>query len=215
MRKLVLISLMVALLIVSMGCGKPEVEEDSYEDFVAEYYQTKMALHMLKNKHETLKADCDRLKGREAEYLNAVNTLTNENDALRIQVSLIEALGESQKGELESALNELASLKKEKRDWRNLAEKEYTRILAKYNAVLAVYPPSHFANKDVLVKWRANSGNITGSGACRELQHQALAEGHIVSLHPSFEYCTAVAGDYLYKITPEDKELVDKIRKVE
>lgn len=202
----------VLLLTLLLGCGKPEVEEDSYEEFVAEYYQTKLALHLLQNKYDELEASYEREEGRDKEYINAVNTLSGENEALRIQVSLIEALGESQKTSLESALNELITLRAEKKKWHIFATKEYDTILAKYNAILAVYPPAHFADKDELVKWRASSGNITG---CLGLQRRAINEGYIVSLHPSFEYCTAVAGDTLYKITPGDKDLVEKIRKEE
>ena len=215
MKALILISLVVVLLIVPMGCGKPEVEEDSYEVFVAEYYQTKLALHLLQNKYDELEASYEREEGREAEYINAINTLTSENEALRIEVGLVKALGESQKTEIESALNELITLRAEKQKWHIFATKEYDAILAQYNEILAIYPPSHFVNKDELVKWRANSGNITGSRACLGLQARAFTEGYIVSLHPSFDYCTAVAGDSLYKITPGDKELVEKIGKVE
>lgn len=212
MKKLILVGLIVALLIVPMGCGKPEAEEDSYEEFVAEYYQTKLALHLLQNKYDELEASHVREEGREQEYINAVNTLQGENQALRIEVALIKGLGESQQKELEAALNTLISLQAEKQDWARLYKTDYDRLQEKYNELNALYPPAHFPNKDALVKWRANSGNMTES---LELQRRALAEGYIVSLHPSFDYCVVVAGDYLYKITPGDKELVEKIGKVE
>lgn len=214
MKRVILASVVAVLFISLVGCGKPEVKEDSYEEFVAEYYQTKLALHMLQNRYDELEASYTREEGRDAEFLYTINTLIGENDALRIELGLIKALGESQAISLESALNELVSLQKEKRDWRNLAGKEYAGILAKYNAIEALYPPAHFADKDELVKWRASSGNMTEEG-CLGLQSQAIKEGYIVSLHQSFDYCVAVAGDYLYKITPGDKELVEKLGKVE
>ena len=212
MKKLVLASLMVALLIVPMGCGEEEVQEDSYEDFVAEYYQTKLALHLLQNKYDALEAEYDRMKGRDQVYIDAVNTLTNENQALRIEIGLVKGLGESRQKELESALNELIALRAEKHDWHIFATKEYDTILAKYNALEVLYPPTHFANKDELVKWRAGLGERDGS---LELQNLAFGDGYIVSVSPGLNYCVAIAGDYLYKITPEDKELVEKIGKVE
>ena len=212
MKKLILASLIVALLIVPMGCGKPEVEEVSYEDFVAEYYQTKLALHLLQNKYDELEASHVREEGRELEYIVAVKTLSSENEALRIELGLIKALGESRQKEIESALNELIRLRAEKQDWARLYKTDYDRLQEKYNRLNALFPPSHFASEGALVKWRASSGNMTES---LELQRLALAEGYIVSIHQSFDYCVAVAGDYLYKITPEDKELVEKIGKVE
>lgn len=212
MKKIVII--MVVLLISLAGCGKPELEEVSYEDFVAEYYQTKLANTILQNKYDELEAEYDRMKGRDQVYIDAVNTLTNENQALRVEIGLVKGLGGSRQKEYESALNELITLRDEKHDWHIFATKEYDAILAKYNAIDALYPPAHFANEDELVKWRANSGNMTGGG-CLGLQRRALDEGYIVSIHQSFDYCVAVAGDILYKITPGDKELVEKIGKIE
>lgn len=214
MKKLILAGLIVALLIVPMGCGKPEVEEGSYEAFVAEYYQTKFAIAVLQNKYDELEASYERDRGRDVEYANAIYALSSENGALQLELALVKALGESQRTSLEAALNELASLKKEKLDWRNLAMKEAEAILAKYNTIADLFPPSHFADKAELVEWRASSGNMTEDG-CLGLQRVAFAEGYIVSLHPSFDYCTAAAGDTLYKITPGDEGLVEKIGKVE
>lgn len=209
MRWVFAVVLMVVLLV---GCGKPEVEEDSYEDYLADYYQTKLALHILQNRYGELEVDYERVKVREAEYAGAVKILQNENQALRVEVALVKSLGGSQQGELESVLNELNALKFGRLTFIRETEQKYEAILAKYNAIEALYPPVHFTDKAELVKWRASSGNVTG---CLELQRGALAGGYIVSLHPSFDYCTAVVGDYLYKITPGDKELVEKIGKVE
>lgn len=214
MKKIIIAGIMVALLISLAGCGKPEAEEGSYEEFVAEYYQTKLALHLLQNKYDELEASHAREEGREQEYINAINTLNSENQALRIEVALIKALGESQKTELESALNAVIFLQNEKQSWARLYKTDYDSLTEKYNRLNALYPPAHFASKDELVKWRASSGNMTEDG-CLGLQRRALAEGYIVSLHQRFDYCVAVAGDYLYKITPEDKEMVEKIGKVE
>lgn len=213
MKKLILAGLIAVLLILPMGCGeKPETEEDSYEDFVAEYYQTKLANLVLKNKCGELEGEVARLKGREAKYVNDVNTLSSENEALRIEVALVKALGESRWGELESALNELITLRDEKHDWHIFATQESEAIRAKYNAIAALYPPSHFANKGELVKWRADLGERV---ECLELQDLAFGDGYIVSVSPDLKYCVVVAGDYLYKITPGDNELVEKLGKVE
>ena len=205
----------VLLLALLLGCGESESEEDSYEDFVAEYYQTKLALHMLRNKCEALEAEHDRLKGRDAEYINVVNTITSENEALRIEVALLKALGESRQKEIEVVANALITLQAEKQDWARLYKTDYTRLQEKYDELAALYPPVHFDNKAELVKWRASAGDITASRSCLELQELALGDGYIVSIHPSLEYCVVVAGDSLYKIIPEDEELVKKIGKVE
>lgn len=205
----VLAVLVIAVLLV--GCGKPEAKEDSYEDFVAEYYQTKLALHLLQNKYDALEADYGRLKGREAEYINAINTLTGENEALRIEVALVKGLGESQQKAMEIALNELI----EKQDWARLQKLDYEELQGRYNKLDALFPPVHFDDKGVLIEWRASIGNITASRSCLELQKLALSDGHIVSIHPGLTYCVAVAGDYVYKITPGDYKLVERIRKVE
>jgi len=214
MRKIILVGIIVVLLISVVGCGKPEVEETTYEDFVAEYYQTKLANTLLKKKKAELEGEVARLKGRETEYIATINALNNENEALRIEVAFVKALSEPRQEELESALNTLAELQAEKHQWHILAKKEYEAILAKYNAIEALYPPAHFTDKDELVKWRASSGNMSDSG-CLGLQRRAIEEGYIVSLHQSFDYCVVVAGDYLYKIVPEDNKLVEKIGKVE
>jgi len=214
MSKLILAILIAGLLIMPVGCSEVEVLEDSYEDFVAEYYQTKLANTLLEKNKGELEGEIARLKGRDAGYITAINTLKSENEALRIEVALVRALSEPRQKELEVALNELTTLRAEKHQWHILAKKEYEAILAKYNAIEALYPPAHFTDKDELVKWRASSGNMSDSG-CLGLQRRAIEEGYIVSLHQSFDYCVVVAGDYLYKIVPEDNKLVEKIGKVE
>lgn len=212
MKKVLLFGIIVVLLISLAGCGESEVEEDTYETFVAEYYQTKLALHLLQNRYDELEASHAREEGREAEYVNAISTLQNENQALRIEVALIKELRGDRQGELESVLNELNALKVGRLTFIRETEQKYEALLVEYNEVKALFPPSHFASKDELVKWRANSGDRTGS---LELQDLAFGDGYILSVSPDLEYCVAVAGDYLYKITPGDKELVEKLGKVE
>ena len=218
MKKYILAGIMAVLLISLLGCGKPEKEEMTYEVFVAEYYQTKVANRLLEKKVVGLEEETTRLqeKGKKdtAEYNNVITALQNENYALKVEVVAIKAIGANWQAEIEFALNKLAILQAEKQDWARLYKTDYDSLMGRYNKLNALYPPSHFEDKDELVEWRANSGNITELG-CLGLQRLALADGYIVSVHPDFEYCVVIVGDYWYKITPSDQGLVEKIRKVE
>lgn len=204
---------LLACLISLVACGKPE-EEPANKEVVVDYQQTVVAHQDLLLKHQELEELYEKLRAREAEYITAVSTLENEKHALRTELVITQGLYEQFLGEHNTLLVELVELRQTRGgDWDVLQE-EYDKALARLQRLEALFPPKDFPSKDTLVEWRANSGNITELG-CLGLQRLALADGYIVSVHLGSEYCTVIASGYWYRITPSDKELVEKIGKVE
>ena len=176
--------------------------------------ETIAAHQYLQKQHEELKGLYQRSQDRQEEYLVAVRTLEDANLALRIELAILKELEEGRAGGYESLLNELARLKAEQKDWDNLSKIRYEGILKQYNELAALYPPRNFPDKETLVEWRADSGNMTKVG-CLGLQKLAMNEGYLVSVCPTLNYCVVIAGGYWYKLTSDDKHLVEKIGKVE
>lgn len=202
--------------LVSMSaCGKPSDEEEpsANQEAVVNCAETVAAHQYLLKRYEELEVLYERTKAREAEYIAAVRTLEDANLALRIELALVKSLEEGRSGNYEALLNELITLRAEKKDWGILAKKEYEQLLKNYNKLDALYPPKHFPDKATLVEWRADSGNVTEAG-CLGLQRLAFTDGYMVSVCPEHNYCMAIAGDYWYKIIPADKKLVEKLGKV-
>lgn len=213
MKNLILITLII-LLIPLAACGKPEEELPETKVALVDCQETITAHQNLLLHHSNLEAENKRIKEREAEYVAATKTLGDENLALRTALAINQELNKGRQGELESALNELVKLREEKLEWGRFAEREYAQLLSNYNRLDALFPPTHFKDDKELIKWRANTGNVTELG-CLGLQKLALADGYIVSVLPDLEYCAAIAGGYWYRIIPSDRDLVEKIRKVE
>ena len=213
LRNLWILILLFGLVSMS-ACGKLEEARKENLEATVNCAETVAAHQNLLLKHSNLEAECKRQKEREAEYVTAIQTLSDENLALRTALALTQALGKSRQEELETALNELIILREEKKEWGRFAQKEYEQLLKNYNKLDALFPPTHFSSDKELIKWRANTGNVTELG-CLGLQRLALADGYIISVHPGLGYCVAIAGNYWYRITPGDQDLVEKIRKVE
>lgn len=216
MKQLILISLII-LLISLVACGKPSDEQEppASQEVVVNCAETVAAHQYLLKKHEELKAENERLRAREGEYLTAVRTLEDANLELGIELAILKALEEGRASGYEDLLNELVTLRAERKDWGILASQEYKRILAQYNELAALYPPKNFPDQKTLEEWRASSGNITDECPLLELQKRAMDKGYLVSVCPTLDYCVAIAGGYWYKLDAEDKYLAEKIGKVE
>jgi len=210
MKHLILAGL-ILLLITLVACGSPEPEAPQSQEVVVDCQQTLSAHQYLLKQHKELKGLYQRSQEKQGEYIAAINTLNSEIQRLNTKLAVTEALRNP--GGYEELINEVARLNAEKKNWHILAKKESEAILAKYNAIKALFPPVNFPDDKALIKWRANSGNMSEVG-CLGLQKRALADGYIVSVYPDHGYCVVIAGGYWYKITPSDKDLVEKIGKV-
>ena len=208
-----LLTTLIIFLLPLVACGKPEEAPVPNQQAIVDCAETMAAHQYLLKQHEELETLYERAKAREAEYLTAVRILEDANLALGIELGIVKSIEEGRRGGYEDLLNELASLRAEKKEWGIFASQEYSRILEQYNELAALYPPKNFPDRETLVDWRANTGNVTELG-CLGLQRLAMEDGYLVSVHPGFEYCVAIADDYWYKITLGDKNLVEKIGKV-
>ena len=216
MKQLILTSLII-LLIPLVACGSPSDEQEppASQEVVVNCAETVAAHQYLLKQHEELKVENERLRAREGEYLAAVRTLEDANLEVGIELAILKGLEEQRTEGYEDLLNELVTLRAERKDWGILASQEYKRILEQYNELAALYPPKNFPDQKTLEEWRASSGNITGERSLLVLQQRAMDKGYLVSVCPTLDYCVAIAGDYWYKLTPDDKYLVEKIGKVE
>lgn len=208
---------LLACLISLVACGSPsDGQEPSQNQQVTVNCAETLAAHQyLLKKHEELKAENERLKAREGEFRVAVRTLEDANLAQGIELAILKELEKGRASGYENLVNELARLKAEQKDWDNLSKIRYEGILKQYDELAALYPPRHFPDKETLVDWRAKSGNITKDRPLLVLQKLAMNEGYLVSVCPAHSYCVAIAGGYWYKLTSDDKYLVEKIGKVE
>lgn len=215
MRQLILISLLL-LLLPLVACGKPSDKQESpqNQEVTVNCVETIAAHQYLLKQHEELKGLYQRSQDKQGEYLTAVRTLEDANLAQGIKLTILEELEKGRASGYEDLINELARLNAERKNWDNLSKIRYEGILKQYNELAALYPPRNFPDKATLVDWRAKSGNITKDRPLLVLQKLAMNEGYLVSVCPTLDYCVAIAGDYWYKLTSDDKYLVKKIGKV-
>lgn len=211
------LALGLAILVIAViSCGKPSDEQEppANQEVVVNCAETIAAHQYLLKQHEELKGLYQRSQDKQEEYLAAVRTLEDANLALGIELAILKELGEQRAGGYEALLNEVTALRVEKKDWSRLSKLSYERILKQYNDLAALYPPKNFPDKATLVEWRADSGNITQEKPLLVLQRLAMEEGYLVSVCPAHGYCVVIVGDYWYKITSDDKYLVEKLGKV-
>ena len=203
--------------LVSMSaCGKPdEKPEDRLEErpVIVDIIDAMAANKILKQRNEELEGILKRSQEKQTEYANAIRIIEDANLELRVELALVKSLGVGRTEDYERVLNELVALKAEKKDWGIFAAKGYEQLLKNYNQLAALYPPKNFPDKETLVEWRADSGNVTELGDLG-LQNLAFEEGYLVSVCPTLDYCVAVVGEWWYKITPGDKDFVEKLKKV-
>lgn len=213
MKQLIITSL-ILLLLPLVACDKPD-EEPTAPNLQAavDCAETVAAHQYLLMQHEELKGICQRSQEKQAEYAAAVRILEDANLKLRIELALVKSLEVGRAGDYENLLNALAVLRAEKKEWGIFAAKEYEQLLKNYNQLQELYPPKNFPDHTTLVEWRADSGNVTELGDLG-LQNLAFKEGYLVSVCPTLDYCVAIVGEWWYKITPGDQDLVEKIRRV-
>jgi len=216
MKQLILISLIIFLLPL-VACGKPSDEQEppASQQVTVNCAETIAAHQYLLKQHEELKGLYQNLQAKQGEWEAAVRTLEDANLALGIELAILKGLEEGRAGDYEDLVNELARLKAEQKDWDNLSKIRYEGILKQYEELSALYPPKNFPDHETLVGWRAKSGNITEDRPLLVLQKLAMDEGYLVSVCPEQGFCVVIAGDYWYKLTSDDKYLVEKIGKVE
>ena len=218
MKHLILITLIMLLLLLPLvACGSPSDEQGApaSQSVVVNCAETVAAHQYLLKQHEELKGLYQRSQDKQGEFLTAIRTLEDFNLELGIELAILKALEEGRASGHESLINELARLKAEQKDWDNLSKIRYEGILKQYDELAALYPPRNFPDRKTLVDWRAKSGNITDEKPLLVLQKLAMGEGYLVSVCPTLDYCVVIAGDYWYKLTSDDKYLVEKIGKVE
>ena len=208
MKQLSLILLLIFLLSL-VACGKPE-EPVKSKDVTVDYKQTLINHLNLLKQHEELKVFCEGLQAQEVEYINIINALHAENFGLKAETAIQRAQVEQLADSLNKVQNQLLQVGFKGGEQLERLQEEHEKVLARLGELNSLYPPKDFSSKDKLVEWLANSGNITELGYLG-LQRLALADGYIVSVHPWLEYCVVVAGDYWYRITLGDKDLVEKL----
>lgn len=220
MKKLKHLWILILLFgLVSMSaCGKPEEEPPatpSERPVIVDIVEAMAANKILKQRNEELEGILKRSQEKQAEYATAIRTLEDANLALRIELALMKSLEENRSGGFEKLLNELAALKAEKKDWDNLSKLRYERILEQYNELAAHYPLKGFPDKETLVDWRYDAGNITEAKPLWVLQRLAADEGYLIVVGYNIPYGMTIVGGYWYKLLPEEKNLVEKLGKVE
>lgn len=213
---LVLLSLVVFMFSLT-ACGKPadEQEPPANQEVAVDCAQTMAAHQYLLKQHEELKELYQNLQDKQVEWEASIRTLEDAYLELGIELAILKGLEEGRASNYVDLLNELAALRAERKDWDNLSKMRYEGILKQYNELAALYPPKNFPDHKTLVDWRAKSGNITEDRPLLVLQKLAMNEGYLVSVCPTLDYCVVIAGDYWYKLIPEDKYLVEKLGKVE
>jgi len=216
MKQLILISL-ILLLLPLVACGSPSDEQEPPEnqEVVVNCAETIAAHQYLLQQYEELKGLYKRSQAKQGEYQVAIRTLEDANLAQGIELAILKELEKGRASGYEALVNELARLKAEQKNWDNLSKIRYEEILKQYNKLAARYPLKNFPDKATLVDWRAKSGNITEDKPLWVLQKLARDEGYKVVVGFNIPYAMAIADGYWYKLTSDDKYLVEKIGKVE
>lgn len=218
MKQLILISLILVLLhFCFVGCSSPSNDQETptSQEAVVNCAETLVAHQYLLKQHEELKGLYQRSQDKQGEYLVAFRTLEDANLALGIELGILKGLEEGRASGYEDLINELARLNAEKKTWDNLSKIRYEGILKQYEELAAKYPLKNFPDKATLVDWRAKSGNITEDRPLWVLQKLARNEGYLVVVGYNIPYAMTIADDYWYKLTSDDKYLVEKLGKVE